>query len=175
MHDASNRHGRCSWEGTEPILDDAFAPTLAAVRDDRDDAHTIGPCSARTVPNDATGERGATRERTPAKVRDATDADRYVIGARLKAGQAAAAERALQAGPPFDPVEAGLSGHAAYLTDDAVYLVFEGELAHVKALQLAREHLVDVSYWQSIVSGLPSRVADVPPNARCLYRWSSEG
>jgi len=85
-----------------------------------------------------------------------------------------AAERALLAGPPFDPAEAGLSAHAAYLSDDSVYLVFEGEAARAKALQLSRQHLVAVSRWQSIVSDLPSRVDDVPPNARCLYRWTSE-
>jgi hypothetical protein len=51
----------------------------------------------------------------------------------------------LRSGPPFDPAEAGLSGHAAYLTDDSVYLVFEGEAAHVKAMRVAREHVVEVS------------------------------
>jgi hypothetical protein len=105
---------------------------------------------------------------------DGTHAERYVIAARLKPGGAAAAERTLLGGPPFDPAEAGLSGHAAYLSDDSVYLVFEGEAAHVKALQLAREHLVDVSHWQSIVSDMPARADDVPPNARCLYRWTPE-
>jgi hypothetical protein len=105
---------------------------------------------------------------------DGTHVERYVIAARLKQGGAAAAERTLLAGPPFDPAEAGLSAHAAYLTDDSVYLVFEGEAAHVKALKLAREHLVDVSQWQSIVNDLPSKVDDVPPNARCVYRWTPE-
>jgi hypothetical protein len=99
--------------------------------------------------------------------------ERYVIAARLKPGEAVAAERMLSAGPPFDPAEAGLSAHAAYLTDDSVYLLFEGEAPRARALQLAREHLVEVSQWQAIVSGLPSRVAEVPANARCLYRWTS--
>ena len=105
-----------------------------------------------------------------------TDADveRYVLTARLKPGEAAEAERTLLAGPPFDPARAGLSGHTAYLTSDRVYLVFEGKVARVKALQLAREHLVDVGHWQSIVSDLPSRVDDVPSEARCLYRWTPE-
>jgi hypothetical protein len=105
---------------------------------------------------------------------EGTHVERYVIAARLKPGGAAAAERALLAGPPFDPAEAGLSAHAAYLSDDSVYLVFEGEAARAKALQLSRNHLVAVSRWQSIISDLPSRVDDVPPNARCLYRWTSE-
>jgi hypothetical protein len=38
---------------------------------------------------------------------------------------------------------------------------------------LARKHLVEVSRWQSIVSGLPTRVAEVPPDARCLYHWQA--
>jgi hypothetical protein len=105
---------------------------------------------------------------------DGTHVEQYVLVARLKPGGAGEAERMLLAGPPFDPAEAGLSGHAAYLTNDSVYLVFEGRVARVKALQLAREHFVDVSYWQSIVSGLPSRVDDVPRDARCLYRWTRE-
>jgi hypothetical protein len=100
--------------------------------------------------------------------------ERYVLTASLKPGKAAEAERELAAGPPFDPTEAGLSSHAAYVTDDGVYLLFEGETARSAALQLAREHLVEVSSWQSIVSGLPTRVAEVPPNARCLYHWKAD-
>jgi len=96
--------------------------------------------------------------------------ERYVIAARLKPGKGDEA-RELAAGPPFDPAAAGLSGHAAYLTEDEVYLVFEGEAARSTALQLARERLVEVSPWQALISGLPSRVADVPERARCLYPW----
>jgi hypothetical protein len=99
--------------------------------------------------------------------------ERYIIAARLKPGKSAEAERALAQGPPFDPGEAGLSSHAAYLTDDAVYLLFEGEAARTTALRLAREHLVDVSRWQAIVNGLPSTVAEVPQDARSVYRWSA--
>jgi hypothetical protein len=97
--------------------------------------------------------------------------EQYVIAARLKPGQAAEAERKLASGPPFDPAEVGLSAHAAFLTDHNVYLVFEGEAAHSTALQLARAHLVEVSRWQAIMTGLPARVDAVPPEARCLYQW----
>jgi hypothetical protein len=69
---------------------------------------------------------------------ESTHVERYVVAARLKPGEATAAERTLLAGPPFDPAEAGLSAHAAYLTNDSVYLVFEGEAAHANALQLVR-------------------------------------
>ncbi len=100
--------------------------------------------------------------------------ERYVISARLKPGGAAAAERTLRSGPPFDPAAAGLSGHAAYLTEDSVYLVFEGEAAHVKAMRVAREHMGEVGSWQRIVEGLPQRVEAVPLDARCLYHWSVE-
>jgi hypothetical protein len=99
--------------------------------------------------------------------------ERYVIAARLKRGKAAEAEQELASGPPFDPAEAGLSTHAAYLTDRDVYLLFEGETARTTAHRLAREHLVEVSRWQPIITGLPSRVAEVPAGARCLYRWNA--
>ncbi len=54
---------------------------------------------------------------------------------------------------------------------DYVFLVFEGEAAHATALQLAKEHVIEVSRWQDIVWELPSVIADVPADARCLYRW----
>jgi hypothetical protein len=100
--------------------------------------------------------------------------ERYVIAAQLKAGAAREAEELLSRGPPFDPGEAGLSAHSAYLGDDAVFLVFEGDAAHTKALKLANKYVVDVSRWQSVVIDLPSAVADVPPGARCLYRWPAQ-
>jgi hypothetical protein len=100
--------------------------------------------------------------------------EQYILEARLKPGKAAVAERMLATGPPFDPAEAGLSSHAAYVTDTAVYLVFEGEAARQTALQLARRHLVDVSRWQEIVSGLPAKVDEVPPHARSVYRWQAD-
>ena len=97
--------------------------------------------------------------------------ERYVVATRLKPRAAPAAEELLSAGPPFDPAEAGLSAHAAYISNDHVFLVFEGEAAHATALQLAKEHLIEVSRWQDIVWELPSVIADVPADARCLYRW----
>jgi metal-dependent amidase/aminoacylase/carboxypeptidase family protein len=97
----------------------------------------------------------------------------YVVAVRLKPGMAAEAERELAAGPPFDPATVGLASHAAYVSDDKIYLRFQGQAAHSTAVQLARKHLVEVSRWQTIVSGLPTRVAEVPPNARCLYHWQA--
>jgi hypothetical protein len=84
----------------------------------------------------------------------------------------AAAERLLETGPPFDPGEAGLAGHAAYLDDEHVYLVFEGDGAHSKALGLAREHMVEVAGWQSVIRDLPVSLDEVPANARCVYSWT---
>jgi hypothetical protein len=97
--------------------------------------------------------------------------EQYVIAARLKPGKTVEAEQMLATGPPFDPSDAGLSCHAAYVMADDVYLLFEGETARTTALHLAREHPVEVSRWQAIVSGLPYRVAEVPPGARCVYEW----
>jgi hypothetical protein len=99
--------------------------------------------------------------------------ERYIIAARLKPGKAAEAEQMLATGPPFDPSQAGLSSHAAYLAADDVYLLFEGQTARTTALQLAREHPVEVSLWQGIVSGLPFRVPEVPHDARCVYKWNA--
>jgi hypothetical protein len=96
-----------------------------------------------------------------------------VLAARLKPGATAAAEQLLEAGPPFDPAEAGLSAHAAFLNDEWVYLVFEGDGAHTKALGLARKHMVEVARWQSLIRDLPSSATDVPEEARCLYSWTS--
>jgi hypothetical protein len=101
--------------------------------------------------------------------------EQYVVVAKLMAGRAAEAERELAAGPPFDPADAGLSRHAAYLTDQHVYLLFEGEAARSAALRLAREHLVEVSRWGGIVSGLPASTHHVPPEARCVYSWAADG
>jgi hypothetical protein len=101
--------------------------------------------------------------------------EQYIIAARLKPGKAGEAKEMLATGPPFDPSESGLSGHAAYVTADHVYLLFEGETARTTALQLARDHPVEVSRWQTIVSGLPFRVAEVPHGARCVYEWRGTG
>ena len=100
--------------------------------------------------------------------------ERYVVTTRLKPGAAPEAEQLLSAGPPFDPGEAGLSGHSAYISNDYVFLVFEGEAAHATALQLAKEHVIEVSRWQDLVWELPSVIADVPAGARCLYRWPDD-
>ncbi len=97
--------------------------------------------------------------------------ERYVVTTRIKPGSAPAAEELLSAGPPFDPGNAGLSAHSAYLSDDRVFLVFEGEGAREKALDLAKQHVADVSRWEELVWELPSIVEDVPASARCVYRW----
>jgi hypothetical protein len=97
-----------------------------------------------------------------------------VLGARLTPGAKEPAEQLLRAGPPFDPTETGLSAHAAYLDDDSVYLVFEGDGARSKALRLAREHMVEVARWQSVIRDLPSTMDDVPANASCVYTWKAD-
>jgi hypothetical protein len=97
--------------------------------------------------------------------------ERYVVTTRLKPGAAPAAEELLLAGPPFDPAGAGLLAHAAYLGGDRVFLVFEGDAAHAKALALAKQYVVEVSRWEDLVWELPAVVDDVPADARCVYRW----
>jgi hypothetical protein len=100
--------------------------------------------------------------------------ERYVVTTRLKPGAAPAAEELLLAGPPFDPGKAALSAHAAYLSNDRVFLVFEGDAAHAKALRLAKQYMDEVSRWQDLVWELPSVIDEVPADARCLYRWPAE-
>ena len=100
--------------------------------------------------------------------------DRYVVTTRLKPGAEPEAEELLSAGPPFDPADTNLSAHAAYLSNDSVFLVFEGEDAHATALQLAKKYALEVSRWQDLVWELPSVTAEVPAGARCLYRWPDE-
>ena len=99
--------------------------------------------------------------------------DRYIVTTRLKPGTIPAAEELLSAGPPFDPADAGLSAHAAYLGDGRVFLVFEGEAAREKALELAKLYVAEVTQWQDLAWELPSVVDDVPATARCLYRWAA--
>jgi hypothetical protein len=100
--------------------------------------------------------------------------ERYVVTARLKPGAAGAAEELLSEGPPFDPREAGLSAHAAYLSEDGVFLVFEGDAAQAKALRLANTYMAEVSRWQNVVADLPAGLVEVPADARCLYRWPAD-
>jgi hypothetical protein len=97
--------------------------------------------------------------------------DRYIVTTRLKPGTTPAAEELLSAGPPFEPGDVGLSAHAAYLGDDRVFLVFEGEAAREKALELAKRYAAEVTQWQDLAWELPSVVDEVPASARCLYRW----
>jgi hypothetical protein len=90
---------------------------------------------------------------------------------RWSPGAAPAAKELLLAGPPFDPGEVGLSAHAAYLSADRVFLVFEGDAAHATALALAKQYIVEVERWEDLVWELPAVIDDVPVDARCLYGW----
>ena len=100
--------------------------------------------------------------------------ERYVVAAHVKRGESGAAEQLLAAGPPFDPDEAGLSAHEAYVGEDHVYLVFEGKDARNKAFNLARKHMLEVTRWQNIITDFPAWVEDIPPSARRVYSWRAE-
>ena len=99
--------------------------------------------------------------------------EQYIVAARLKPRKAREAERGLAAGPPFDPADVGLAARGACLTKEDIYLVFEDEAARSRALQVANDHLVEVSRWQSIIRGLPERVDAVPTGARHVYDWTA--
>jgi hypothetical protein len=87
-----------------------------------------------------------------------------------KPGEAAAAEQLLLEGPPFDPGEAGFSAHEAYVGEDRVYLVFEGEAARSKALDLARRYMSEAGALAGDRQRLTREDAGRQPDARCLYR-----
>jgi hypothetical protein len=60
----------------------------------------------------------------------------FVVTARLKPGAAAEALELLREGPPFDLAGSGLDRHMAFVGDDELVLVFEGEGAEEKTGRL---------------------------------------
>jgi hypothetical protein len=59
----------------------------------------------------------------------------FVVTARLKPGVAAEALALLREGPPFELEGSGLDRHMAFVGDDELVLVFEGERAEEKTGQ----------------------------------------
>jgi hypothetical protein len=89
----------------------------------------------------------------------------------LKEGSGALAAELLDAGPPFDPEEAGFERHAVFLTDEEAVFVFEG-----REVAWNLDDLVDdpfhpllqeaIGRWTEITEGRPRL-------ARTAYSWSS--
>ena len=67
---------------------------------------------------------------------------RFVVIARLKAGAAPKALELLREGPPFDLDGSRLERHMAFLGDDHLVFVFEGEHAEEEAGRLLQSSTV---------------------------------
>lgn len=87
----------------------------------------------------------------------------------LKEGSEQRAAALLDAGPPFDPGEAGFERHAVYLTPREAVFVFEGPEVEWRLDDLASDFLQPLLQdalheWRRLVDGEPRY-------ARQLYCW----
>jgi hypothetical protein len=83
----------------------------------------------------------------------------------IKPGARDRAQDLLRRGPPFDPHEACLERHQAFVTEDEVVFLFEADA------QEAVERLADhAALWQA-VSGWTALVAGPPRLAEGVYSW----
>ncbi len=93
--------------------------------------------------------------------------NRLVIVARLRKGTQDEAERLLREGPPFDPEQAGLERHAAYLSATEVVFVFEAPEVEWVVDEIIDDPVFSVALapWRDIVEGAPRL-------ARERYYWA---
>jgi hypothetical protein len=93
---------------------------------------------------------------------------RIAFAARVHAGQRDRLLKEFEAGPPFDPDQAGFDQHAVFLGDEDVLFVFEGDdpLPAVRRLAAQPGLLREVLKIAGAVS---------PPHMmREVYRWSRD-
>ncbi|HEX2287703.1 MAG TPA: hypothetical protein VHK46_04255 [Gaiellaceae bacterium] len=76
--------------------------------------------------------------------------ERVALVVPIRPGSQAQAEALLAAGPPFDPSEFDLVGHAVFVTESEVVFLFEGS-AHAFTEHLAEAQVV----WEAAESWLP--------------------
>jgi hypothetical protein len=91
---------------------------------------------------------------------------RLLVVAPLKQGEVPRARQLLQAGPPFDPQEAGLERHETYLTQREAIFVFE-TLDDERALEeifSSATVWAAAPAWRELIDGMP-RIAEV------IYTW----
>jgi hypothetical protein len=93
---------------------------------------------------------------------------RLAVVATLRPGTSEQAERLVELGPPFDPLEMGLERHLVFLAADTAVFVFEGRDAHslLAAFTDAGAQSA-LGAWESLVDGTP-RIA------REAYSWSAQ-
>jgi hypothetical protein len=86
--------------------------------------------------------------------------NRLMIVARLRSDKHDEAEALLRKGPPFDPEEAGLHRHAAYLTHGEVVFFFEAPEVEWIVNDIVDDPVLSTAFgpWRAIVDG-PPRIA----------------
>src|SRR6266536_848354 len=92
--------------------------------------------------------------------------ERLIVTATLRQGAEEQARRLVEAGPPFDLDELGLTAHAVYLTASEVVFVFEGEGVERAVSGLVDDPVVSASFaaWAPLTKGTP-RIA------RRVFSW----
>jgi hypothetical protein len=89
-----------------------------------------------------------------------------VVVLPIKPGARERAQDLLRRGPPFDPDEAGLERHQAFVTEDEVVFLFEADARD------AVERLADdAALWQA-AKGWTELVAGPPRLAEGVYSWA---
>jgi hypothetical protein len=83
-----------------------------------------------------------------------------LIVARLHPDKHDAAEALLRQGPPFDPEDAGLHRHAAYLTQSEVVFLFEAPEVEWIVNDIVDDPVLSTTLapWRALVDG-PPRIA----------------
>jgi hypothetical protein len=89
-----------------------------------------------------------------------------VVVLPLRPGARDRARELLRHGPPFDPEEAGLERHQAFVTDDEVVFLFEGDARE------AVERLADDASLWAAAEGWTELVAGPPRLAEAGYSWA---
>lgn len=91
---------------------------------------------------------------------------RLLVIVPLKEGKEAMARNLLRSGPPFDPSQAGLERHEAYVTANEAVFVFEtleGDAA-LRALLTSAPVWEAATAWRELIAG-PHRIAEA------VYSW----
>jgi hypothetical protein len=92
---------------------------------------------------------------------------RFAVVATLRPGTSEQAEKLVELGPPFDPLEKGLERHMVFLAADTAVFVFEGGDPHALLAAFTDPGAQSAfGAWESLVDGTP-RIA------REAYSWIS--
>lgn len=96
--------------------------------------------------------------------------ERVVVIAKLRGGAAAAADKILAKGPPFDPGESGFDRHAVFRAGDEVVFMFEGEAADSSVRELVNDPVRSAAFgaWSPLLDGVPKLAHEV-------YYWRRSG